>query len=57
MTDPNAIGPAPENLALWLPRRGGRFEVGPAPYTRPGPNEVVVRTRAVGLNLAASPID
>jgi NADPH:quinone reductase-like Zn-dependent oxidoreductase len=40
-----------ENLALWLPKRGGRFEVGPAPYTPPGPNEVVVRTRAVGLNL------
>jgi NADPH:quinone reductase-like Zn-dependent oxidoreductase len=41
----------PENLALWLPKRGGRFEVGPAPYTPPGPNEVVVRTGAVGLNL------
>ena len=43
--------PTPENLALWLPKRGGRFTVGPAPYTRPGANEVVVRTRAVGLNL------
>ncbi|HEX4182629.1 MAG TPA: alcohol dehydrogenase catalytic domain-containing protein [Caulobacteraceae bacterium] len=40
-----------ENLALWLPKRGRQFEVGPAPYTRPGVNEVVVRTRAVGLNL------
>jgi NADPH:quinone reductase-like Zn-dependent oxidoreductase len=41
----------PENLALWLPKRGGQFTVGSAPYTRPGVNEVVVRTRAVGLNL------
>ena len=41
----------PENLALWLPTRGGRFEVGPAPYTRPGPSEIVVQTRAVGLNI------
>jgi NADPH:quinone reductase-like Zn-dependent oxidoreductase len=49
---PDAI-PAqpPENLALWLPKRGRPFGVGPAPYTRPGANEVVVRTRAVGLNL------
>ena len=51
MEDANAINPTPENIALWLPKRGGRFEVGPAPYTRPGANEVVVRTRAVGLNL------
>lgn len=42
---------APENLALWLPKRGRHFEVAPASYTRPGANEVVVRTRAVGLNL------
>jgi len=38
-------------MALWLPKRGAAFEVGPAPYTRPGANEVVVRARAVGLNL------
>jgi NADPH:quinone reductase-like Zn-dependent oxidoreductase len=43
--------PPPQNQALWLPKRGGRLEVGPAPYTRPRANEVVVRTRAVGLNL------
>jgi NADPH:quinone reductase-like Zn-dependent oxidoreductase len=49
--DANAINPAPENIALWLPKRGGRFEVGPAPYTSAGANEVVVRTRSVGLNL------
>jgi NADPH:quinone reductase-like Zn-dependent oxidoreductase len=40
-----------DNLALWLPKPGRHFEVGPAPYTPPGANEVVVRTRAVGLNL------
>lgn len=44
---------ADENAALWLPRRGARFEVGPAPYTRPAADEVVVRVRAVAVN----PID
>ncbi len=41
---------APENAALWLPKRGARFEVGPAPYTRPAADEVVVRTRAIAVN-------
>lgn len=40
----------PENTALWLPKRGTRFDVGPAPYTRPGQGEVVIRTRAVAVN-------
>ncbi len=40
----------PNNSALWLPRRGGAFAVGPAPYTAPGANEVVVRSRAVAVN-------
>ncbi|OPG13492.1 zinc-binding alcohol dehydrogenase family protein [Microbispora sp. GKU 823] len=39
-----------QNIALWLPKRGARFEVGPAPYTPPGANEVVVRVRAVAVN-------
>jgi NADPH:quinone reductase-like Zn-dependent oxidoreductase len=43
----------PQNTALWLPKRGAAFEVGPAPYTPPGANEVVVRVRAVAVN----PID
>lgn len=51
MSTASALPATSENLALWLPKRGGRFVVGPAPYTRPGPNELVVRTRAVGLNL------
>ena len=42
---------APQNTALWLPKRGGTFQIGPAPYTTPGPDEVVVRTRAVAVNL------
>ncbi|HWD06089.1 MAG TPA: zinc-binding alcohol dehydrogenase family protein [Amycolatopsis sp.] len=44
---------APENTALWLRKRGARFEVGPAPYTAPGAAEVVVRVRAIAVN----PID
>jgi NADPH:quinone reductase-like Zn-dependent oxidoreductase len=39
-----------ENRALWLPKRGAKFEVGPAPYTPPGPDEVVVRVHAVAVN-------
>ncbi|MEV1170627.1 zinc-binding alcohol dehydrogenase family protein [Nonomuraea sp. NPDC049784] len=42
-----------QNTALWLPKRGARFEVGPAPYTPPAANEVVVRVRAIAVN----PID
>ncbi|GHF00458.1 hypothetical protein GCM10014715_65770 [Streptomyces spiralis] len=42
-----------QNTALWLPKPGARFEVGPAPYTSPAANEVVVRVRAVAVN----PID
>jgi NADPH:quinone reductase-like Zn-dependent oxidoreductase len=44
---------SPQNTALWLPKRGGAFEVGPAPYTPPAADEVVVRVRAVAVN----PID
>jgi NADPH:quinone reductase-like Zn-dependent oxidoreductase len=40
----------PENMALWLRKPGARFEVGPAPYTRPAADEVVVRARAVAVN-------
>ncbi|MFG3289226.1 zinc-binding alcohol dehydrogenase family protein [Streptomyces sp. NPDC048179] len=38
------------NRALWLPKRGGTFEVGSAPYTRPDTHEIVVRTHAVAVN-------
>ncbi|MDT8910031.1 zinc-binding alcohol dehydrogenase family protein [Amycolatopsis sp. PS_44_ISF1] len=48
---PHGTGPDREpNIALWLPRPGGRLHVGPAPYTAPGPGEVVVRVRAVAMN-------
>ncbi|BCO46851.1 zinc-binding alcohol dehydrogenase family protein [Mycobacterium intracellulare] len=43
----------PENMALWLPKARRRFEVGPAPYTKPAANEVVVRAHAIAVN----PID
>ncbi|WP_033213232.1 zinc-binding alcohol dehydrogenase family protein [Kitasatospora phosalacinea] len=43
----------PRNTALWLPKPGAPFEVGPAPYTPPAAGEVVVRVRAVAVN----PID
>jgi NADPH:quinone reductase-like Zn-dependent oxidoreductase len=39
-----------QNTALWLPKRGARFEVSPAPYTPPGANQVVVRARALAVN-------
>lgn len=40
----------PTNRAAWITRRKGRLEVGPAAYTRPGPDQVVVRNRAVAIN-------
>ncbi|MFC4244188.1 zinc-binding alcohol dehydrogenase family protein [Gryllotalpicola reticulitermitis] len=43
-----------QNTALWLRNRFARLTVGPAPYTPPGPGEIVVRVRAVGLNLVDS---
>jgi NADPH:quinone reductase-like Zn-dependent oxidoreductase len=40
----------PENKALWLDARPAPFTLGPAPYTAPGANEIVVRARAVAVN-------
>lgn len=40
----------PSNTAAWFPAKYGKLEVGPAPYTPPGPNEIVVRNRAVAIN-------
>ncbi len=42
-----------QNTALWLDKPGTAFQVRPAPYTSPAPDEVVVRVRAVAVN----PID
>jgi NADPH:quinone reductase-like Zn-dependent oxidoreductase len=40
----------PENKALWLKAKRAPFTVGPAPYTAPGADEMVVRVRAVAVN-------
>jgi NADPH:quinone reductase-like Zn-dependent oxidoreductase len=40
----------PENTALWLNAKRAPFAVGPAPYTAPRANEIVVRVRAVAVN-------
>ena len=40
----------PANTAAWLPAKGVKLEVGPAPYTAPGAGEIVVENRAVAIN-------
>ena len=40
----------PANTASWLPAERARLEVGPAPYTPPRADEIVVRNRAVAVN-------
>jgi NADPH:quinone reductase-like Zn-dependent oxidoreductase len=40
----------PENKALWINAKRGPFTVGPAPYTAPRADEIVVRARAVAIN-------
>ena len=40
----------PDNTAAWTRARGARLEVGPAPYTAPGPDQLVVRNHAVAVN-------
>lgn len=40
----------PANTAAWLPKKYGKLEVGPAPYTPPREHEIVVRNRAVAIN-------
>jgi NADPH:quinone reductase-like Zn-dependent oxidoreductase len=40
----------PENTALWLNAKRAPFTVGPAPYTAPRANEIVIRVRAVAVN-------
>jgi len=43
----------PSNTAVWLPKKRGELEIGPAPYPHPRENEIVVQNRAVAIN----PID
>ena len=40
----------PENTALWLNAKRAPLTVGPAPYTAPRADEIVVRVRAVAVN-------
>lgn len=42
---------APENQAAWLPAsKVTPLQIGPAPYTPPGPGQLVVRNHALGIN-------
>jgi NADPH:quinone reductase-like Zn-dependent oxidoreductase len=38
------------NTAAWLRRKHGRLEAGPAVYTAPDPEQIVVRNHAVAIN-------
>ena len=40
----------PTNIAAWLNARNGQLEVGPAPYTPPADDQIVIRGRAVAVN-------
>ena len=40
----------PTNTAAWIKAKKAPLEVGPAPYPSPGPDQIVVRTRAVAIN-------
>ncbi|KAH0361947.1 zinc-binding dehydrogenase, partial [Aureobasidium melanogenum] len=40
----------PSNRAAWVVTQGKPLEVKEAPYTQPGPNEVVVKNAAVAIN-------
>jgi NADPH:quinone reductase-like Zn-dependent oxidoreductase len=40
----------PDNTAAWLVEKQTRLQVGPAPYTAPSENEIVIRNRAVAIN-------
>jgi NADPH:quinone reductase-like Zn-dependent oxidoreductase len=41
---------APANTAAWSNAAHARLEVGPAPYTAPGDDQIVVRNHAVAVN-------
>lgn len=42
--------PTHENHAAWLPAKQAELRIAAAPITMPGPNEVLVRVRAVAIN-------
>lgn len=41
---------AAKNQALWLTAKSGSLQIGPAPVTVPGANEILVRNHAVAVN-------
>jgi NADPH:quinone reductase-like Zn-dependent oxidoreductase len=45
-----ALDATTQNEAVWLSAKRGSLEIGPAPVTAPGANEIVVRNRAVAVN-------
>ncbi|CAI7655512.1 unnamed protein product [Penicillium glandicola] len=47
----NKMSDTPENKAAWLPgSKVTPLQVGPAPYTSPGPHQIVVKNSALGIN-------
>jgi len=40
----------PTNTAAWIGAKYAQLELGPAPYTPPGENQIVVRNHAVAIN-------
>lgn len=40
----------PTNIAAWINAAHAPLQVGPAAYTEPGPDQIVVRNRAVAIN-------
>ena len=40
----------PTNTAAWIKAKKARLDVGPAPYTAPGDDQIVVRNYAVAIN-------
>jgi NADPH:quinone reductase-like Zn-dependent oxidoreductase len=40
----------PSNSAAWIPARNAPLEVGPAPITAPGPDQLLIRNHAVAVN-------
>jgi len=48
--DPEKLVAMPSNNALWSPAKRADPRIGPAPYTPPRGNEIVVKNRAVAIN-------
>lgn len=44
------IDMALQNQAAYLDKVGATLRVAPAPIAKPGPEQVLVRTRAIGIN-------